>query len=128
MDFSVRTEAVGSDDQSWLRTSHGTNDARTVTFDKSTFAAGTHYPQGFLKSGIPVAKITATGKYGPYDDTATDGRQTLVGLVFVAVSVPTADSDPIGTVLDHAQVVETKLPIAIDAAGKADVAGRIIFA
>lgn len=28
----------------------------------------------WLKSGIPVAKVTSTGLFGPYDPTAADGR------------------------------------------------------
>ncbi|WP_240539250.1 hypothetical protein [Bifidobacterium sp. SO1] len=32
----------------------------------------------YIKSGIPLAKIDATGEYGPYDPTATDGRQNKI--------------------------------------------------
>jgi hypothetical protein len=127
MDFAVRSETVGPDDQSWLGSAHGTNMARTVTLDKSAFTAGTHYPNGFFKSGIPLGKITTSGKYGPYDNAASDGREALVGLLFVAVAAPAADSDPVAALFDHGRVRESNLPIAIDSAGKTDVAGRIIF-
>lgn len=134
MDLSQRTETFGQDDQSWLGSSHGTDMARSVTLDKSMFTAGTHFPSGYFKSGIPIARITGTGqggevgKYGPYDDTATDGRQTLAGFLLTAVRAPDVNADPQGALYIHGVVVESKLPIAVDAAGKADVAGRIFFA
>ena len=66
MDLTLRTETFGQDDQSWLGSAHGTDTARSITLDTSAFTANTHYPNGFLPSGLPLAKITASGKYGPY--------------------------------------------------------------
>ncbi|MHC5541216.1 head decoration protein [Singulisphaera rosea] len=60
-----------------------------VTIDWSTVAAvsgsavtlydGVVIPVGakYLRYGQVLTKITATGYYGPYDPTASDGRQTL---------------------------------------------------
>lgn len=129
MDLSVRTEFFGQGNQSWLGSQHGVDTARSITLDTSTFTAGTHYPQGFLLSGLPVGKITTSGKYGPYDDTATDGRQTLVGFLLEAVRVNVADNtiDPAGPLFMHGFVVAAKLPVAVDANGKADVSARIYF-
>ena len=127
--LSQRTETFGADDQSWLGSRHGTNNAQPCTLDTSTFTAGTHYPEGFFKSGIPLGKITASGKYGPYSDAASDGRQTLVGFLFAAVGAPTVNTvDPSGALFTHGKVRESRLPLgAVDAAGKADVAGSIRF-
>lgn len=128
MDLTLRTESWGTDDQSWLGSRHGIGECASVTLDKSTFTSGTHFPDGYFKSGIALGKITATGKYGPYDNAAVDGRQTLVGFLFAPVPVSTtADQDPVGAMLDHGKVVASKLPVAVDSAGQADVAGRIIF-
>lgn len=128
MDLSLKTEAFGSDDQSWLGSAHGTDATESVTLDTSTFTPATHYPGGFFKSGIPLGKITATGKYGPYSDAAADGRQTLVGFLFAAIKAPTDNTiDPSGAMLTHGKVRESRLPVAVDAAGKADVAGSIRF-
>lgn len=78
MDLSTTVRSVGGSDQTWLASAHGIGSARTRTLDISKFTAGTHYDATtkVLKSGIGIAKITATGLYGPYDTTATDGRQT----------------------------------------------------
>lgn len=128
MDLSIRTESFGQDDQSWLGSAHGTDTARSITLDVSTFTAGTHYPDGWLRSGLPLGKITASGKYGLYSDAASDGRQTLAGFLFTGVKAPAVNTTPVaGALLLHCFVVEAKLPAAVDAAGKADVADRIIF-
>ncbi|MFD3517712.1 head decoration protein [Streptomyces sp. NPDC058657] len=122
MNLNQRTETFGSDDQSWLGSEHGTQATETIVLDTSTFTAGTHYPDGFFKSGIPLGQITAGGKYGPYDNAASDGRQTLVGFLYAAVGAPTVNTvDPAGAMLTHGKVREARLPVAVDAAGKAEV-------
>lgn len=129
MDLSIRNETFAADDQSWLGSEHGTNMCRPVTLDVSTFTAGTHYPQGFLKSGLPLGKITATGKYGLYSNAASDGRETLVGFLFTPIKAPAVNTTPVfGALYEHGRVVEAKLPVTVDSAGKADLAKQVIFA
>jgi hypothetical protein len=129
MDLSMRTETFGQEDQSWLGSSHGTDMARSITLDVSTFTSGTHYPQGFLLSGLALGKITATGKYGPYNDASSDGTEVLAGFLLTSVRVNTLDNtvDVQGALYIHGVVVTAKLPVAVNANGVADVAGRIIF-
>lgn len=238
MSINVKSTSIAVGDDSWLASRHGTDDIQTITLDISTFTEGTHYPNGFLKSGLPLGEITASGKYGPYvaspsevqtitvdatggtftlsfdgwtsgnlafniaaatlqttleataqfnpgDITVTggpgdsggttpyvftfggrylgldvpafttnpgsltggggtaavatstagggsgsDGRQVLAGFLFKAVPIP----DPTDTTVDgpgalftHGRVVAANLPVSVDDAGKADVAGRIQF-
>jgi hypothetical protein len=66
MILTPTTEAFTQEDQRWLGSAHGTDSARSVTLDTSAFTSGTHYPNGFFPSGLPLAKITASGLYGPY--------------------------------------------------------------
>jgi hypothetical protein len=236
MDLSLRTETFGNDDQSWLGSLHGVEATESVTLDVSTFTAGVHYDVlgGWFKSGIPLGKITATGKYGPYagrtnevqtvtitgapgggtftltyggqttagiaynapasavqsalvaltslepgDVTVTgvaggpysvtfggnlagedvaaltasgagltggtspgvtigtatgggavasDGTETLAGFLWSAVSCPSVNTtDVSGAMLTHGKVRTAKLPVAVDSAGQADVAGSIRF-
>jgi hypothetical protein len=125
----MRTETFGQEDQSWLGSAHGTDMARSITLDVSAFTANTHYPQGFLLSGLPLGKITATGKYGPYNDASSDGTEVLAGFLLTGVRVNTLDNtiDVQGALYIHGVVVTAKLPVAVNANGVADVAGRIIF-
>ena len=130
MDLTVRTDAIGADDQSWMGSRHGTNNARTVTLAKAAFTANTHYPQGFLRSGTPLGKYATgpnAGLYGPYTTGATDGTQTLAGFLLTPQSVTTGAGNIVAPLMDHGRVIDAKLPIAVDAAGKTSAAGRLWF-
>ncbi|MFE5828748.1 head decoration protein [Streptomyces sp. NPDC056508] len=131
MDLSLRTETFGQDRRDWLGSAHGTDAPVGATLDVSKFTAGTHYPQGFIKSGIPLGKVTASGKYGPYDDAASDGRQTCVGFLFTDVNVVSsrgvASTTVIGSMITHCVIREAKLPVALDAAGKTDLGARVSY-
>src|SRR5690349_4066809 len=78
----LRTETFGAGDQSWLGSAHGIANCRTETLDVSAFTAGTHYPNGYIPSGTPVAKVG--GLLVPYDKTeaTVTGAGILVGHVF----------------------------------------------
>lgn len=133
MDLSVTTTSFGVEDQTWLGSAHGTSMGRTVTLDASKFTAGTHYPTGggALPSGTALGIVTASGKFGPYDDAASDGRQTLVGYTLTNTQIKTSTSFPQAALYEHGRVIVANLPFAtgagaVDAAGKVDSAGRII--
>lgn len=116
-----------TDDPSWLGSAHGTDSTETVTLDVSKFTKNTHYPNGFIPSGTKLGKVTTTGLYGPYDNAANDGRETLVGFL-VAPREVVSDTQKIAAgLLVHGKVVEANLPFTVDANGKTDVAGRIRF-
>jgi hypothetical protein len=123
-----KTEYQGASDPSWLGTAHGTDAAGSATLDVSKFTAATHFPLGFVRGGTPVAKITATGLYGPYTPAdSTTGLGTLAGFVLWDVPVATGATREPFALYDHGKVVTARLPIAVDADGRADVATRIQF-
>lgn len=128
MDLSIRKETYGQDDQSWIGAAHGIDLARSVTLDTSAFTKATHYPDGYIKSGTPLGRITATGLYAPYNSAGADGTETLAGFLLTPANVPTDGTTDVGAALyEHGRVVSANLPIAIDSAGEADLAGRITF-
>lgn len=65
MDMSVRSESIGQGDQSWLGSRHSTDNAKSVTVARAALTALTHYPDGYLKSGTPMAKATS-GTYSGF--------------------------------------------------------------
>ena len=67
-DISVLSTPFQVEKRSWLLGPHGTGpgDNPSITLDVSAFTAGVHYPNGFIPSGTPLARITASGLYGPY--------------------------------------------------------------
>ncbi|MFJ9371385.1 head decoration protein [Nocardia sp. NPDC101769] len=74
---------------------YGVSDERmtpAVVLDVTKFTQATHYPNNrVMVPGVVLGKITATGKYGPYDPNASDGRQTATGfLLSPSILVPAA--------------------------------------
>lgn len=128
MNLAITTETFQNEDQQWLGSSHGTDMGRSITLDTSAFTAGTHYPNGYFPSGLPLGRITATGMYAPYVDAAGDGTGVLAGFLLCNVDAPSVNTiDVQGALLEHGRIVEAKLPIAIDANARTDAAGRFIF-
>lgn len=121
----MKSETVGSGDQSWLGSSHGINDCRTELLDISTFTAGTHYPNGYIPSGTPVAKVA--GVLVPYDslEATTTNAGVLAGFLFTD-QVVVGTNDFAVPVLDHGRIRSAKVPagantfaVPVDAAKRA---------
>jgi hypothetical protein len=131
MDLAVKTTSYALDDNSWLGSADGTSATETITINPGVgFVGATHWPNGFIPSGTPLGKITASGLYALYDNAASDGRQTCVGFLYGGVTVNS--SAPTTTKLGAARLTrgkvrEARLPFAIDSAGKADLASRFDF-
>lgn len=116
-----------TDDPSWLGSAHGTDSTETGTVDTSLFTEATHYPNGYLPSGLPLGQVTTTGLYGPFDPDATDGREDLTGHLAAARSVTSADQRIAVGILTHGRVIVENLPVPFDPADAPDVAGRIRY-
>ena len=129
MDLSITTKVVGDSNQAWIAGgTHGIEMARSITLDSSAFTQGTHFPDGYIRSGTPLGRITATGLYAPYVDAAVDGTGVLAGFLLDPVKPGNPNTIDVGGALyEHGRVKESELPIAIDANGRTDAAGRIIF-
>lgn len=130
VDISPRTTGGPiTDDPSWIGGGHSADTNQTVTLDISEFDEATHFPNGFLPSGTPIAKVTATGLYGPYTPAdTTPGTGVLAGFLYSPLTVEYADQTIAGAMLVHGPVVEDRLPTsALDANGKTDVVNRIWF-
>lgn len=106
----LKTETYGSGDLSWLGSDHGIADGRTELLDISTFTKATHYPDGYIPSGLPVALVG--GVLVPYDATeaTTTGDGVLAG--FVLTDQSTDGTEDIAVpLIDHGRVRVSKLPI-----------------
>lgn len=128
-DIAVETASYTPPDRSWLLTEL-TGDGQSVsttsgTIDFTKFTAGTHYPNGYIPSGTVVGVVTTGGRVGPYDNAASDGRQTATGLLYNPIQVPTdtARKVQVAIVDSFAVVSASRLPAAsgLDAAGQADL-------
>lgn len=129
MDLTLKSETFGQEDETWVGSAHGDDTTRGITLTTALFTPGTHYPQGFFLSGLPLGRVTATGRYGPYDSAASDGRAVLAGFLRRSVKAPAATTTPVGgALLEHGRVVEARLPLPVDSAGKTSAGTRITFA
>lgn len=110
----LKSETVGTGDQSWLGSSHGIRNCRTETVNVSAFTAGTHYPNGYIPSGTPVAKVG--GLLVPYDSTeaTTTNAGVLAGHLFTDQPVVGTANFP-APVLDHGRVRSAKVPQGVQA-------------
>lgn len=110
----LATETYGAGDTSWLHSAHGLRNARTELLDVSTFTAGTHYPNGYIPSGTPVAKVG--GVLVPYTsaEATTTGAGVLAGHILTDQPV-VGTADFAVPVLDHGRVKASKVPQGSDA-------------
>lgn len=117
-DIAVTTEGFeGNEDRRWLGSRMGTQDMRSVTLDVSTFLAAHLADKGAIPSGTVLAKITATGLYGPYDPAGDDGLEVAAGFLFSTTKVGNgtgadlASAADVGVALFWTGIVKTsKLP------------------
>ncbi len=124
----LKNETVGGGDQSWLGSTHGIANARTEILDISAFTANTHYPNGYIPSGLPVAKVS--GVLVPYD--ATEGTTTGAGVLagFVLTDQAVVGTADFGVpVYDHGRVEVAKLPVSftVPTAAAKRAATTIVF-
>lgn len=110
----MKTETINSGDMSWLGSAHGITNARTELLDISTFTAGTHYPNGYIPSGTPVAKVG--GVLVPYDslEATTTNAGVLAGFILTDQQV-VGTNDFAVPVLDHGRVRSAKVPQGVQA-------------
>lgn len=110
----LKSETVGAGDQSWLGSAHGIHECRTEQLDVSAFTAGTHYPNGYIPSGTPVAKVG--GLLVPYTsaEATTTGAGVLAGHLFTDQPVVGTNDFPV-PLLDHGRVRSAKVPQGTDA-------------
>lgn len=129
--FTINENAP-KEDQRWLVGDFG-QQARAVTLDLTTFQGAKQNDYlasvpndtdtfGWIQAGIPLAKITASGLYGPYDPDATDGRNGKVeGFLRSQIQVQFGANGWIGVNenigMMYTGVIDTQyLPVNIDAA------------
>lgn len=82
-----------------------------------------------LQRGTVMAKVTGTGKFMPYDDTKSDGREVAIGLLDENIDelrVNATNQDVLGTLGIHGVAIESSC-VGLDANAKVDLKGSIIF-
>lgn len=128
-DISVATTSYQVEKRSWLLSPHGTEPGTTpgVTLDISAFTAGVHYPNGYIPSGTPLGKITASGLYGPY--SVTDEVQSLTqggsGLTSYTLTYSGQTTASISATATAAQIQAALEALSNIGAGNVSVTGPV---
>ena len=110
----IETAAPFDGDQTWLASTHGTYNARTVKLLKSAFTAKANANGGYLKSGTAIA-LNGSNEGVPYVQGAADSTAVLVGFLLTDQPYVTAgagDTHINAPVLDHGRVRTARLPEA----------------
>lgn len=126
-DISVSSVAYQVEKRSWLLSQHGTDPGTTpsITIDVSAFTAAVHYPNGYIPSGTNLAKITASGLYGPYTvsnevQTVTEGGSGLTSFTLTYSGQTTSSLAALAT---SAQVQAALEALSNIGAGNVTVSG-----
>jgi hypothetical protein len=113
----LRTESfTGAGDFRWLRSDHAIWNGRTESLDIGAFTAGTHYPNGYIPSGTPVALVS--GQLVPYTsaEATTTGAGVLAGHILTDIPVVSGSTEDLNVpVLDHGRVNPARVPQGTDA-------------
>ena len=158
MDLNPIMGTIGRDDPSWLGSARGTSQAQSIALVMGLFIAATHYPNGYLPSGLPLILLTSgpnAGRYGPFgaagqSRTVADGATTAASTTltsatatFVAGDVGAAISGgsiPAGTTIASvtnattvvlsaaATATATGVSITVTVAGSGNLAGFLLTA
>jgi len=110
----LKTETSNSGDMSWLDSGHAIRNSRTEVVNVSAFTAGTHYPNGYIPSGTPVAKVG--GLLVPYTsaEATTTGAGVLAGHILTDQPVVGSANFP-APLFKHGRVKAAKVPQGTDA-------------
>ncbi len=123
----LTTETYGTVDQSWLGSTHGIYNTRTVAPDPSLFTAAV-YPKG-VPSGTPLGLVTATDRIGPYTGDGTDEIQTVTqggtGLTSFTLTFSGQTTAAIAAAATAAQVQAALEALSNIAVGDVSVTGAV---
>lgn len=115
------TESFGSGNMAWVGSEHGINNARTAQVNVSAFTAGTHYPDGYIRSGQPVALVA--GLLVPYASGVNEVQTINLGAATAGTITITFDGETTGAIAFNATA--SAVQTALDALSNVD-AGDIV--
>lgn len=110
MRLDIRTETFASpEDQSWLGSAHGTNEADSITLDGDMFLAA--FPTGVVPSGVVLGRVTSNGLYGPYGASPSEVQTINLGAASAGTVTITFDGQTTGAIAFNASAatVQTAL-------------------
>ncbi|REK67996.1 MAG: head decoration protein [Cohnella sp.] len=82
-----------------------------ITIDSSAITADSNGDK-IIKKGMPMAKLTASGKYVPYNPAGNDGSENPSFILKRTVNVK--DGDHVVGAYEVAKVIAARIPVTVD--------------
>jgi hypothetical protein len=79
-----------------------------------------------LKSGTVISRLTADGKYVPYDNVGTDGSEVAAGILYSPLNAATGDVKAVAFVRDCEVIRAALVGINTDAIADLKAVGVIV--
>lgn len=115
-DFAItRVDEQIPDDKTWAASREGFDTAGSGTLDVAAFDAETHYPNGYIPSGTPVAK----DEEGLWVPLSAEGVTEYEAIVLEAVPVRAGQTVATFAALDHGIVHGARLRGSVEGASPA---------
>lgn len=105
----LKSTTYGSGDFSWMRNTDGLDEAMTGAAPIANFTGGTHFPDGYLPSGLAL-RVDDLDNIRPWTDVATAVLGFLKGDHKV-----TGDTQINVAFITRGNIVLSKLPVVITA-------------
>lgn len=101
---------VGRGDLRWQGSIRGTFTGRSEVLNTPAFTKATHFPDGFIPSGMPVSKVA--GELVPYDPTEVTGNAaSFAGHLLTDQRIVDPAEKLNVALLDHGRVLTSFLPV-----------------
>lgn len=108
MNLGIRKTTFGAEDQSWLASRVGTNDADSVTLDAAACIAIAEFASGTVPSGIPL-KRAGSGRYAPAI-TAETADAWLLHTVDLTAGGTQAAANTATAAMWRGEIITAKVP------------------
>ncbi len=82
-----------------------------ITIDSSKITADANGDK-IIRIGMPMAKVTATGKFVPYDEDGTDGSENPTVILKRTVNVK--DGDHVVGGYEVGKFIKERIPVTVD--------------
>lgn len=108
LNLGIRKQTFGNEDQSWLGSKVGANDAMPVTLDAAACIAITEFAAGTVLSGVPL-KRAGSGRYAPAITAETADAWLLHTVDLTAGGTQAAANTPTAG-MTRGRIVTAKVP------------------
>lgn len=108
MNLGIRRTTFGAEDQSWLGSRVGADDAKSCTLDAAAIIAIAEFASGTIPSGVPL-KRAASGRYAPAIAAEVPDLWLLHTVDLTAGGTQTAANTPTAGMW-RGQIIQAKIP------------------